>query len=179
MQEILGQVFSWVAALFGFATYQCKIQKRVLITLSICGLSLCISYLLLGAYSGLALNIVGLIRNFVFAAKNKKIFSHKWWPVVFAGLMGFAGALSWQGPVSLLIIIALMLHTLFLSSENVQNLRKCILLTSSMVLLYNVYYQVWGGVLFEAVGIVSAIIGLIRFRKKSVPAHAQTKHEEI
>lgn len=177
MQEIIGQVFSWIAALFGFATYQCKTQKRVLITLSMCGLSLCISYLLLGAYSGLALNVVGLIRNLVFAAKHKKMFSHKWWPWLFAGLMGCAGALSWQGPVSLLIIIALMLHTLFLAAGNVQNLRKCILLTSSMVLLYNVYYHVWGGVLFEGVAIVSAIIGIIRFRKKTVPAQEQTKCE--
>jgi len=175
MQEIIGQALSWVAALFGFATYQCKTQKRVLIMLSLCGVSLCISYLLLGAYSGLVLNIVGLIRNFVFAAKDKKIFSYKWWPWVFAGIMGLAGAMSWQGPVSLLIIVGLMLYTIFLSSDNVQNLRKCLLVTSTMVLLYDAYYHVWGGALFEGVSIISAIIGLIRFRKTPVSAQEQPK----
>lgn len=167
MLETLGQILGWLAALFGFITYQCKTQKQVLTFVSVSGLCLVISYLLLGAYSGMFLNIVGLIRNFVFAAKHKRVFSYKWWPTVFAVIMGILGALSWQGPISLLPIIALALYTLFLGADNVRNLRKCILLTSSLMLLYNLFYRVWGGALYEFVAILSAVIALIRFRKES------------
>lgn len=167
MIDTLAQLLGWLAAIFGFITYQCKTQKQVLAFQSAASLCLCVSYLLVGAYSGLLLNIVCLIRNFVFAAKHKHIFSYKWWPTVFAVIMGFLGALSWQGPVSLLVIIALVLYTLFLGADNVRNLRKCILLTSSLVLLYNLYYRIWGAVLFEFVSILSAVIALIRFRKES------------
>lgn len=170
MQIIIGQVFGWLAAIFGFVTYQCKTQKQILFTLSLSGISLCVSYFFLGAYSGMLLNFIGLIRNFIFDAKDKRIFSFRWWPAVLAAVMGFVGILSWQGPASLLVVIALVVYTLFLGAGNAQNLRKCILLTSTLVLLYNLYYKVWGGVLYESVAIFSAIIGLIRFRKKDASA---------
>ena len=79
--------------------------------------------------------------------------------------MGILGALSWQGPMSLLVIMALMLGTLFLYSPNVQNLRKITLVTAIMVIIYNVYYAVWGGVVNELIAMTSAVIGLYRYRK--------------
>ena len=93
------------------------------------------------------------------------MFSHKWWPTLFAVVMGLIGFMSWQGPISLLIIVPLVAYTLVLGAGNVQNTRICILFTSTMVMLYNIYYHVWGAASFEFVCIVSAAIGIIRFRK--------------
>jgi hypothetical protein len=78
--------------------------------------------------------------------------------------MGIMGVLSWQGPMSLLIVVALVANTLFLYFPNVQNLRKSILVTSTMVLIYNLYYNVWGGVVNEMIAIVSSAIGLYRYK---------------
>ena len=78
--------------------------------------------------------------------------------------MGAVGALSWQGYMSLFIIVALVLNTLFLSDSNVQTLRKSILFTSTLVLIYNFYFTVWGGVFNEFITISSAAIGLYRYR---------------
>ena len=64
-----------------------------------------------------------------------------------------------------LIVGALVAYTLVLGAGNVQNTRICILFTSTMVMLYNVYYHVWGAASFEFVCIISAAIGIIRFRK--------------
>ena len=75
------------------------------------------------------------------------------------------GAVSWQGPMTLLIIVALAANTLFLYFPNVQNLRKSIVVTSTMVLIYNAYFSVWGGVFNEMIAISSAIIGIYRYRK--------------
>ena len=78
--------------------------------------------------------------------------------------MGITGVISWQGPMSLLIIAALSVNTLFLYFPNVQNLRKSILVTSSMIIIYNIYYAVWGGVANEMIAIISSVIGIYRYK---------------
>lgn len=161
---LTGQIFGWLAALLTFISYQCKEHKKLIIIQTLSTLSVCISYLLLNAWSGMLLNIICTLRNFIIYRKDIKIFSYSFWAYILAALMGIMGILSWQGSMSLLIVIALVINTLFIYSPNVQNLRKSILLTSTMVLIYNVYYTVWGGVINELIAISSAIIGLYRYR---------------
>jgi hypothetical protein len=163
---IAGQIMGWLAALITFLSYQCKEHKKLIIVQTLSTLSICISYLLLGAWSGMLLNVVCIIRNFIIYRKDLKIFSYSFWPYVLAALMGVMGAVSWQGPMSLLVIVALAVNTLFLYFPNVQNLRKSIVITSTMVLIYNAYFAVWGGVFNEAIAISSSIIGIYRYRKK-------------
>ena len=163
---IAGQIMGWLAALITFLSYQCKEHKKLIVVQTLSTLSICISYLLLGAWSGMLLNVVCIIRNFIIYRKDIKIFSYAFWPYVLAALMGIMGALSWQGPMSLLVIVALAANTLFLYFPNVQNLRKSIVITSTMVLIYNAYFSVWGGVFNEAIAISSSIIGIYRYRKK-------------
>ena len=81
--------------------------------------------------------------------------------------MAVVGAFSWQGPISLLIIIALIINTFFLSLGNPQKLRYSILFTSTMVIIYNAYVFTIGGLMNETIAIISSIIGIIRFRKES------------
>ena len=162
---IIGQIFGWLAALLAFISYQCKEHKKLLAVQTFSTLIICISYLLLDARSGMLLNFICILRNFVIFRKDIRFFSYSFWPYALAGVMAVAGMMSWQGPMSLLIIIALMVNTIFLYFPNVQNLRKSILLTSTMILIYNIYYTVWGGVVNELIAISSAIIGLYRYRK--------------
>ena len=164
---ILGQIMGWMAALFTFLSYQCKSHKKLIIVQCLSSFSICISYLLLGAWSGMILNVVCLIRNFIIYRKDLKIFSYSFWPYALAALMGVTGALSWQGPMSLLILVALVVNTLFLYFPNVQNLRKSIVVTSTMVLIYNAYFAVWGGVVNEMIAITSALIGIFRFKNSA------------
>ena len=164
--ELAGQILGWVAAFLMFISYQCKEHKRLLVVQTASSLCICASYCLLGAWSGMLLNIVCILRNLIIYKKNLKIFSYSFWPYALAGVMVVVGALSWQGPMSLLMIVALAVNTVLIYFPNVQNLRKSILVTSTMVMAYNIYYSVWGGVVNELIAIVSAVIGLYRFKKK-------------
>ena len=76
------------------------------------------------------------------------------------------GLLSWQGPVSLLIIAALAANTIFLSFGNPQLLRKSILGTSTLVLLYNIFVFSLGGIANESLSIFSSAVGIARFRRE-------------
>lgn len=163
--ELSGQIFGWITVLLTFLSFQCKEHKKLIVFNTLATLSLCISYLFLDAWSGMLMNCIAIIRNFAIYKRSSKFFSYSFWPYFFAILMGTLGALTWQGPISLLVIMALIIGTLFLYSSNVQNLRKVTILTSTMVIIYNVYYQVWGGVVNELIAMTSAVIGIYRFRK--------------
>lgn len=162
--NLTGQIIGWLAALLSFLSYQCKNHKKLIIIQTFSTLSICISYLLLNAWSGMLLNVVCLVRNFIIYRKDLKIFSYSFWPYVLSCVMAIAGAISWQGPMSLLIVAALAVNTLFLYFPNVQNLRKSVLVTSTMILIYNVYYTVWGGVANEMIAIISSMIGIYRYK---------------
>ena len=81
--------------------------------------------------------------------------------------MGVVGSLSWEGPVSLLIILPLMVNTVFLSLENPTLLRKSVVFTSSGILVYNIFVASGGGIISESISISSSIVAIIRYRKSS------------
>lgn len=162
---LAGQILGWLAALLTFISYQCKEHKKLIFVQTASTISICLSYLFLGAKSGMLLNIICIIRNLIIYKKNIKIFSYRIWPYMLAFMMGIMGVISWQGPMSLLIIIALVVNTLFLYFPNVQSLRKSVIVTSSLIMIYNIYYCVWGGVFNELIAISSSVIGIYRYRK--------------
>ncbi len=165
---VLGNFVGFISAVFGFLSYQAKTPQKLL-TLQCCvSTAAIISYAILGAWSGMALNIVCLIRNFTYTAKAKakKPFSCKLWPYIMALAVGAAGAVSWQGCISLLVIIPLMINTVVLGWADNTKLRRSILLTSTMVIIYDWYFSAYFSVLMEAMAITSSIVGLIRYRHK-------------
>ena len=165
LMELAGQIFGWITVLLTFLSFQCKEHKKLIVFNTLATLSLCLSYLFLDAWAGMLMNCVAVIRNFAIYKRDYKFLSYPFWPYFFALLMGLLGFLSWQGPISLLVISALIIGTLFLYSPNVQNLRKITILTSTLVIIYDVYYQAWGGMANELIAMTSAVIGIYRFRK--------------
>ena len=165
INTLIGHSLGFISVALFFYSYQRTQKRKIMIIQTVATALSCVQYLLIGAFSGFALNVVCIIRNFIIFRKDLKIFSYGFWPYALAALMGVMGAVSWQGPMSLLIIVALVANTLFLYFPNVQNLRKSIVITSTMVLIYNAYFSVWGGVFNEMIAISSVIIGIYRYRK--------------
>ena len=168
-KEYVGQTLSILATLITFLSYQMNTRRSILFTQTAATVSMCAGYFFLGATSGFALNIVGIVRNltyyFLGYSKNPKKYSLIA-SVGFAAVICVLGILSWQAWYSLLIIIALAINTVYLSLGDPQRLRKSILLTSSSIFIYNIFVFSIGGMTNEAVAIVSSIVGIIRFRKK-------------
>lgn len=163
----IGQIFGYLAALMMFLSYQTKTPKKLIIVQDFSIIFIIIHYLLIDAMSGFMLNIVCFARNFVYYFNDRvKFFGHPLCAYLMALILGGVGALSWQGPVSLLIIIALMANTVFMSFNNNQLLRASVVVTSSMILLYNFFMSSYGGMINESIGIISSIIGLYRYRKR-------------
>ena len=81
-------------------------------------------------------------------------------------VMCILGATSWQGIHSLLIIAGLAINAVFVALGVPQWLRKSILLTSTLVLIYNIIEFSVGGIANEVLAIASAVVGIVRFRTK-------------
>ena len=167
MKEIIGQVLGVIATLITFLSYQTNTKRSLIITQTAATFFNCISYLLLGATSGFVLNVVCVVRNVIYYFQKTRSRANLVCAFALAAIIGALGALSWQGPISLLIIIALAVNTVFLSFGRPQLLRYSILFTSTAILVYNAYFIAVGGMANEAVAIVSSIIGIIRFKKAS------------
>ena len=78
--EIIGQAVGILAVLLGFVCFQMRTHKKLLITQLMTIIAFCIHYYLIGATSGLMMNLVGVVRNVVYCFKDKKFFSGKYFP---------------------------------------------------------------------------------------------------
>ena len=165
-QQLIGQALGILATIITVISYQMNTKKSLLLVQTAATTCTCLAYFFLGAASGFALNVVCIIRNIVFYFQKDSGKVHTISALLLAGAMVILGALSWQGPVSLLIISALAANTIFMSFGNPQLLRKSILGTSSLVLLYNVFVFSLGGIANEGLSIVSSVVGILRFRRK-------------
>ena len=162
----MGQVLGILATVITGISYQMNTKRSLLLVQTAATACTCLAYFLLGAASGFALNMVCIIRNVVFFFQKGSGKHHILSASLLAAVMVVLGALSWQGPVSLLIIVALAANTVFLSFGNPQLLRKSILATSSLVLLYNIFVLSLGGIANEALAIGSSVVGIFRFRQE-------------
>ena len=165
-QQLIGQALGILATIITVISYQMNTKKSLLLVQTAATTCTCLAYFFLGAASGFALNVVCIIRNIVFYFQKDSGKVHTISSLLLAGAMVVLGALSWQGPVSLLIISALAANTIFMSFGNPQLLRKSVLGTSSLVLLYNVFVFSLGGIANEGLSIVSSVVGILRFRRE-------------
>ena len=164
----IGQGFGVLAVILGFISYQMKSSKMVLIfQISVCTV-FSIHFLLIGAMSGFALNVLCLIRNVTYYFKGKWILKDPYVTVFFTVIMGIVGIFSWQGYPSIFVIIGMMVNTVGMSFRDAQNMRKSILISSPLVILYDVLVSSYGGIVYESVVIVSSVVGIILSGKKKI-----------
>lgn len=168
MKEILfyiGQGFGVLTVLLGFLNYQVKTRNSLLFIHLSTTLCFALHYGLIGAFTGMAMNIVGAVRDTTFAAIEKHRKVNKWYSIGFAVIMAIMGIISWEAWYSVLAVIALTINSYAMSFTNPNALRKSILITSPMVLIYDILTHAYGGMVYEAVALLSVIIGLCKYRE--------------
>ena len=162
---LIGQILGVVATVMSFISYQTNTKKALFLTQVLMTLCICLSFLFLGAWTGFALNLIGLVRNITFYFVKVGTKTHIIVTSLLTLAMITAGFFTWAGPVSLIIITALATNTVFLSLGNPQLLRKSMLFTSSLIIIYDIFVLSIGGIANESVAIISSAIGIVRYKK--------------
>lgn len=160
-----------------FISFQCKKQKTLLWYRTATEMFFALQYLLLGAYTGLAMNLIGSLRNIVFVAEVKRgkntvpariAFSLLF--LVFAGLT-FAG---WQSALS---GAAKVISTFSYGCSNLTIVRLLALVTGGSWFAYNFTVGSWAGCVCEAMTLLSALIGLFRIDLPRLLAKARMREK--
>ena len=170
VMEFIGQIFGLIAVVISFVAYQMPTQKKILFMNMLVTVAILLNYAFLGATTGVILNVVCFIRNIIFMNRDKKIFSYKFYPYLLMVIIGGLSFLTSEGAHSILITIGLLINTFALSLTNPQATRYCMAISCSFLFAYNIFVFSIGGMINEAVAIISSILGIIRYRKNQSPS---------
>ena len=165
--ETIGHIIGIVAIGLFFLSYQMFDKKKLLLIQTLATTMLCLQYILIGAYSGFGLNIVCIVRNILYYHRDKKVRSGLWLPSVLAFVMALVSLFSWDGYHSIFIISGLMINTVCMGVCDSQNLRKSILISCPLILVYNLFEFSYSGAISETISLISAIIGIVRYKKSA------------
>ena len=159
----IGHVLGFVSVGLFFYSYQCTEKRKLMIVQTVATALSCVQYLLIGAFSGFALNIVCIMRNLAFFYRDKYKRTDLVLPVIFSVCMAAASVFSWEGAHTLLITAGLVVNTMCMGMFGADDFRKTILISSTLILAYNAFALSYSGMLSESISLVSVIIGIVRF----------------
>ena len=125
-----------------------------------------VQYFFLKAYTGMAMDAIGIVRNvlFIFTVKSKKTTLP--WIILFSVLTLVLGIATYEGVISLLVIVAKLLSCISYGMKNPRVIRGLNLPSSMLWLTYNAIYFSLAGIMNEVLLISSIIIAEIRLYNK-------------
>ena len=169
----IGHVLGFISVGLFFYSYQCSQKRKLMVIQTVATALSCVQYLLIGAFSGFALNIVCILRNLAFYYRDKYKRTDLALPIIFSLCMAVASIFSWEGTHSLLITLGLVVNTMCMGIFNASDFRKTILISSSLILVYNIFAFSYSGILSESISLISVVIGIIRYRSTQKPIHSK------
>lgn len=167
-QFIIVQAIGLLGSVLSILSLQNDNRKQILATQIFCCILWTVHYGLLGAYTAVLTNIIGLGRGIVFYNNTKSWAKNKFWMYLFILLFALSAVVTWNGFYCILPCISMTLTTIALWSHNMKKTRFLFLLNSPPLLAYNLITKSYSCALIEAVAFVSFIIAIWRFdiRKK-------------
>ena len=160
--DILIQLIGAFGIAASIAAFQFKKHGTVLLFRTLNEVLFAVQYFLLGAFTGAAASVIGIVRNLIFKKRVEKGRNTALFIAIFCVLFTLFGILTWEGPKSILIIVAKVLSTVSYGNKNTTVIRTIGLVTTASWLVYNWVVFSIAGVLCEAFTLVSLIVGIIR-----------------
>ena len=164
MYDVFVQAIGFFSMGLGFFIYIQKTRARVLVVKLICDSLTILQMFLLQAYSGMLVLVICLVRGVVFYnSVNHEWARKKFWVPLFVLLSFGTSAISWAGPISLLPSVGTALAIIGFGSTNPAATRLFNIPGNGLWGVYHIAVGSWGGFGGSVIGIVSAIIGLVKF----------------
>ncbi len=166
IEYILSQVFTIIMYVLMAITYYMKNRKAILMVSFASLIANVIAYILLNAWSGLAMCIVAMLRNIIFLVDEKRNGKRNEISkkdivilVVLYVISGISAIFTYEGFFSLLSVFATMLYTYSVWQKKTEVYKFCGIPVGILWILYNCYVKSIFGVILEMVLLVNSIIG--------------------
>lgn len=167
-QEIpymIGQVLGVVAVVLGFVSYQMKTPRGIIVLQLATAMVFAAHYYFIGAFTAAILNFLGGVKCLFYYFRDKRGGRSPVEPIIFVVMVVVSTLLTWEGWYSALIMVGLVVDTVGLSLGDPQKTRGLLFIKSPLCLAYNALVMSVGGIVYECVVLVSAVIGLVKYGK--------------
>jgi hypothetical protein len=160
---ILSYVFGILGILVSFIIYQQKTRGGLLVSKLIGDAIWFVHYVLIGAYTGAAISIIAIVRELVFMHREKKWANSPLWLVLFLALSALSGVITWKNLYSIFPCVASALAVISFWIGKPRLSRILAYPITISMLTYNVASLAYLAIANEALSLVSAVIGNIRY----------------
>ena len=163
---IIGQCIAALAVVVGFISFRQKTPERILVCEIISATLFTLHYLLIGAMTAVALNLLAVVQCVTYYIRERRGGKGKALPLIFTALTVASGVLTWEGWHSAFIVSGLAVYSLSIALCDAQGIRRAMLFKSPACLVYNIAAASIMGTAYECAVLCSSIIGLVKNRKR-------------
>jgi len=182
MKELFIQLFGFVPSFLTLISMHFNDRRKVLALHCINALLFIIYYSMIGASTGVVINVVGLVRAIVCSFNDRKWASHKAWFVLFLVCFAVSPLLGWDGLHTLLMVAAMILTTFGLWTRDLRRTRLLMFCAGPLILLYDVFAGAWSPAIVDVVISISFALALWRFdirpKRKQARQRADTQQSD-
>ncbi|MBE7035893.1 MAG: YgjV family protein [Ruminococcaceae bacterium] len=168
--EKIAFVIGIIAVILYLSCYQQKKRSRIILFNATSRVLYIIQYILLGAFEGATLDILGTISSVLAQKKNTPFIKKnmKWFIVGLNLLIIGAGLPLYKNIFSLFPLIGVILHTDAFWMDDEKRIRQISLAGSPFWLIYNFVNQAYGSCVGDVLSIISLVTAMFRydFKKK-------------
>ncbi len=111
-QNIIAQIFGFIAMGIAISMYQFRKHRTILILMSLCSFVWCLHFACLGLFTPVAMNFINVIRGVVYSFRDKKWAQNNVIPIVFIVLCAGSVVLTWDSLWSILPFVASIFATI-------------------------------------------------------------------
>lgn len=166
---LLSQISVIIATIFIAFTYFSKDRRKILILFILYSIFYGIHYLLLDALTGFFMNIVSIIRNFIFfrhEIKNKK--NSKLFLIILFLIIIFFTIYSYKDVFSIISMFASITSTYSIWQKNLKIYRILSILVSIFFIIYAIHIKSLLAIITEIILLFAEFIGLILLKIQKV-----------
>lgn len=171
---IISQIFTIMMYVLLALTYYAKNRKTVLIISFLSLIANGVAYILLNAYTGLAMCVVALIRNILFLVDERKHGKKEQIEkkdimilIVLYVITIISVFFTYDGLFSLLSVFATMLYTYSVWQKKTKIYKLLGIPIGILWILYNIYVKSIFGIILEAILLICSTTGYLLERKRA------------
>lgn len=169
--KIIANIVGILAVILFVLSYQQKTRRGIVLCNSISRALYVLQYLLLFAFEGAVLDIVGILASVLAQNKDKSIIKkHSKYVIIGINLLIIVtGILLYKNIFSLLPMFGVLLHTGAFWLTNEKHIRRISFLGSPFWFVYNIISGAFGSAIGDMMTMISIAIAMYRydFKRKS------------
>lgn len=166
---IIAQIVGFIAMGLGIVSYQSKKRETILILQILSNVCWSVQYLMLGAFSAVAANVIGVIRNVIYTFRGKYRFaSSRIVPIISAIAFIVFGALTYSTVLDILPVAAMLIATVAFYLTNEQMIRILSLGISLSWFTYGVFAGSIASMISDGMIFITILIAIVRYHRMNL-----------